>query len=265
MEILIPSTFGSEERDPKLIAFKIGQIARACGIFGVKKIIIYRDSDEKVNTKLTSVRIEKFLKYLECPPYLRKLLIPYDKDLREANVLSPLQIPAHGYSETYREGVVLKNQNPSIVEAGFKNPVEINQNLKKGSRVTLEKTDLGFKLAEKIHGFWTFKIENIDLDLKTILQEKRKEKKIIIGTSKIGEKISKVKSQIKKLDFENVVLVFGCAWRGVQEILKNCNVSESELKTYFDFIINLVPEQHTKTVRTEEALIIGLGLFNSWK
>ena len=132
MEVLIPSTFAGEERDNKIFTFKVGQLARIIGIFGVNKVTIYRDYDKKLKDKLNAQKIEKTLKYIECPPYLRKFLIPFDKDLKDANVLPALQIPSHGYSEEFREGYVIKSGNPSIVFCGLKEPVEISENLEKG-------------------------------------------------------------------------------------------------------------------------------------
>ncbi len=262
MEIIIPSTFGGEERDSKLFAFRVGQLARAIGIFGVRKIIIYRDYDQKLHDKNNARKIEKFLRYIECPPYLRKFLIPFDKELKEANVLPALQIPSHGYSEDFREGYVLKGGNPSFVFCGLKEPVEIPEKLEKGKRVTLKKTKNSYEISEA-KGFWTFEIENINLNLKEILIQKKQENKIIIGTSRYGENYQDVKNKIEKISFEKAVVVFGSAWRGLYKIIKNCGVNENQINHFFDIIVNFVPNQNTKTVRTEEALTISLGILNT--
>ena len=46
---------------------------------------------------------------------------------------------------------------------------------------------------------------------------------------------------------------------GLREILKHENLDPKDV---FDFFVNTVPDQHTATVRTEEAILISLGILN---
>lgn len=266
MEILIPSTFGGDERDERLQVAKIGRILRGAAIFGVEKITIYKDGDDKINEKNNSKFLEKNLKYGACPPFLRKDLFPYDKDLEYAGILPPLRIPSHGYpqnkeQENYREAVVVeKRGDKALLEAGIDKKLE-TKGLKKGERVTIKilENNRCEVVDEGIPGFWNIKIENKRENLGEVLKERKG--KTVIGTSRKGKSIKSLEKEIKNLDFGDVVMAFGSAWRGIYDLSKRDNFS-MEL---FDHIINTIPYQQTKTVRTEEAQEVTLGIFNLWK
>jgi hypothetical protein len=55
------------------------------------------------------------------------------------------------------------------------------------------------------------------------------------------------------------LIVFGSPKRGLQEILKQEGKTPEEA---FDYFINTVPNQNVSTVRTEEAILISLGILN---
>lgn len=105
LSIAIPSSALINENDPKIKTFKIGMIARACAVFRVDEIIIYRDP------RLDESRfIKDVLEYMETPQYLRKY-IPIKRTLRFAGVLPPLKIPSHKPKQVkvgeIREGFVV--------------------------------------------------------------------------------------------------------------------------------------------------------------
>ena len=54
-------------------------------------------------------------------------------------------------------------------------------------------------------------------------------------------------------------MVFGAPTLGLYEILKNENLS---LDDVVDYVVNTVPKQGTETIRTEEALLASLAIFN---
>jgi predicted SPOUT superfamily RNA methylase MTH1 len=51
-------------------------------------------------------------------------------------------------------------------------------------------------------------------------------------------------------------MIFGSPSRGLFDIVG------TELGKLADFVLNLFPDQHVETVRTEEAIFAGLGLVN---
>lgn len=261
MKILIPSTFSAEERDKKIQVKKIDLLARAASIFGVETIIIYKDKDPKVEEEENAKLLEKYLLYAETPPYLRKKLIPYDPDLKYANILSPLLIPSHGYSEKYREAYIKEKQGEkAVLDAGLEEDLVGNMpEEEKGERVTIKRlgeTKCKRVSEEEIPGFWTFTIKNYRESLHKIL--KRLERHFIIGTARKGGDIREQFNTIKNRDLSGVAIVFGSAWRGLYDLMERGDLRKED----FDLILNTIPNQTTRTVRTEEAIFITLGILN---
>lgn len=263
MEVLIPSTFAAEERDPKLKTLKLGRLARAVAIFGIERITIYNDPDPKLDERRNADIMRKVLSYLECPPYLRKKLIPLDDDLKYANVLPALKIPAHGYpqseeQESFREAVVKeKRGSKAILDAGLDQEVTA-EGFKTGDRVTIKLKE-GNKAEranrEEIPGYWTFEVKDRDKRLAQVLASKEKP---FVGTSRYGESLDQVRGELKRV--EDYVLVFGSAWRGLYDMIqRDDNLGKSD----FDLMVNTVPGQQVSTVRTDEALLASLSVLNS--
>jgi predicted SPOUT superfamily RNA methylase MTH1 len=257
MELFIPSTFGVNERDEKLLVYRIGDLARTIAIFGVDTVTIYRDEDPKADEERNAALLEKYLEYAECPPYLRKALIPHDPDLQYASILPPLQIISHGYSDRFREGVVTETGTPSVVDAGLDDPVEVPTAVEEGSRVTVMHTEDGWELIDprNIDGFWTFTVENDRRQLGDILADRDRP---IIGTAAKGDPFDAFQSA-EYSDQTDIGLVFGSAWRGIYDLVERGDCTEDQ----FDGIYNFVPGQETKTVRTSEALTIVLSVINA--
>lgn len=258
MELLIPSTFGTNERDEKLLVQRISNLARAIAIFGVDHVTIYKDEDPKADEERNAELIEKYLGYAECPPYLRKQLIPRDPDLEYASILTPLQILSHGYSDEFREGAVMDVENgESVINAGLDDPVTLPYELEEDARVTLMQQDGDWTPIDyrDLDTFWTFTVQNLRQPLGEILDERSVP---VIGTSVKGEGISAFQ-QADHSDREDAVIVFGSAWRGIYELCDRGDCEEDQ----FDGIYNFVPHQHTETVRTSEAVPIVLGIINA--
>jgi len=263
MEVLIPSTFAAEERDSKLKTLKVGRLARAVAIFGVEQVTIYKDKDPKLDERRNAEIIRKLLNYMECPPYLRRDLIPLDDDLRYANVLPALKIPSHGYpqekeQEKFREALVKeKRGSKAILDAGLDEQVTTH-GFKTGNRVTIElKANNTAEKAnrDEIPGFWTYSVEEKDQSLGQLLKNKQGP---VVGTSRYGDSLERVREDLKALD--DYVLVFGSAWRGLYDLIeRDDNLTEND----FDLMVNTIPGQNVSTVRTDEALLISLGILNA--
>jgi methyltransferase len=56
-----------------------------------------------------------------------------------------------------------------------------------------------------------------------------------------------------------ILLGFGAPSRGLHEIAKE---EGAKLEAIVDFVVNMIPEQGTVTVRTEEALLASLAILN---
>lgn len=258
MELVIPSTLGITQRDRKLQVQQIGWLARTAAIFGAEQITIYRDDDPKADEERNAEIMEKYLSYAECPPYLRKQLIPRDPDLEYANILPPLQIISHGYSEQFREGAVVDQQDgTATVDIGKDDTIELPVDLPADTRITVMQTDSGWEPIDPadIDGFWTYTVENTRDDLGTVLERRERP---VIGTSAHGDPLTAYRDADHGRD---AVVVFGSAWRGIYDLIERGDCSEDQ----FDGIYDFIPGQETKTVRTSEAVGIVLGIINAFQ
>jgi predicted SPOUT superfamily RNA methylase MTH1 len=257
MDLLVPSTFGADERDTKQRIVKYGMLARAASVFGAERIIIYDDPDDRIDTRRSAAVLEKHLVYAECPPYLKRELIPYDEDLENANILPPLQIESHGYNDTFREAVVLEaDEGELTLEAGLENDLTAYGDREEGERLTVKVIE-GDRAqiidSDSLDRYWGFAVENRDQTLGDVLDTLEKP---VIATSRHGDGLHNRADEVR--DLATPAVVFGSAWRGIPDMVDRGDLTEDQ----YDLLVNCVPGQHTKTVRTEEALFSCLSLFN---
>ncbi len=247
--IAIPSSALLNERDPKIKAYKVGQIARAASIFRVDEILIYRDPrlDE-------SDYISSLLEYAVTPQYLRKSLIPIKHSLKYAGVLPPLKIPSHKpktlKTGEVREGVIRRvgPDGTRWVDIGYKALALLKGcNLERGARVTVRvcsKKPLVVEV-ENPREYWGYRVRVVELADMFNREE-------VVVTSRRG----KVPSLKELKDVKNPVFVFGNPKEGVQEIAERLGVKLTGK------VWNLVPDQGTETVRVEEAVLACLSVYN---
>ena len=118
LSIAIPDSSLKDETTQVNKTRKISIIARACAIFKVKEIFVYKEKNYNRND---SILLSTLLKYLETPQYFRKQLFPKMNLLKYAGVLYPLKIQNH-----------LKNSNPKKIQVGdMRDAIIINYKGKK--------------------------------------------------------------------------------------------------------------------------------------
>ncbi len=240
LSIAIPSSLVADITDHKIRTYKVGQIARASAINRVDEIAVYRAEKDE------SRFIKKVLEYMETPQYLRKYLIPLMPELKNIGAVPPLQTPHHPTEKTrYRDGFTLGGD---LVDVGYDKPARLKQKVKKGQRVTLDMEKLKIIDKSETPYYWGYKVR-IEDSLSSILRSKDYK----IATSRFGEE--KIP---KGINSQRLMLIFGSPYMGIHEILKR---EKSEEKP--DEWWNAIPEQGTKTVRTEEAVLVTLGIVNS--
>ncbi len=250
LTIAIPSSALINENDPKIKAYKVGQIARAAAIFRADRIIIYRDPllDE-------SDYLKDLLEYAVTPQYLRKFTIPLKPTLKYAGVMPPLKISSHRpktlKTGEIREGVIRRvgPDGTCWVDIGVKALALLKaKKLERGARVTVRvcsKKPLVVELAEP-QGYWGYSVEVKELS--EVLSSGE-----VVITSRRGS----CPSLEELRELKNPVFVFGNPREGVQEIASRLGV---ELKV--ERVWNFVPSQGTETVRLEEALLTTLAIYN---
>lgn len=246
--IFIPDSLLEETRDMKIATYKVGQIARAASIFGVEHIWIYNAGGKEGKF------IKLVLQYAETPQYLRKHLFPIRPELKYAGVIPPLRTPHHKLKEAprigeIREGVIVKK---GFADIGLDELARVQGNVPRG-RGTFKITSvepLRVVPAEP-EDYWGYRVHLTRKSLAKALERAGLDE--VIATSRNGEDVRKKRPRLEG----EVGIVFGSPKRGVLEILRDSNEDYE-----FDLILNTIPNQKTQTVRTEEAVMATLAVFN---
>jgi|SaaInlStandDraft_5_1057022.scaffolds.fasta_scaffold42227_2 methyltransferase len=158
VSVAIPGSIVKNAQSAELRTYLVGQIARACAIFEIDEVIVFSEDGRafpggevgyfegpRGNNWDPNLFLVRVLAYLECPQYLRKNFFPIHKDLQFAGLLNPLDTPHHmGIDDwsLWREGVVLRHSgSKSVCAAGTRREAECDQRLQVGMRVTLKMAD----------------------------------------------------------------------------------------------------------------------------
>lgn len=215
------------------------------------------------------------------PQYLRKYFFPIHKDLQYCGLLNPLDSQHHLRQHSdfpFREGVttskkVKEGSNSSFVNVGLLNDVRVvDQRLNENLRVTV-KLDPGQDLkSKKLKGtivspgdprketgiYWGYNVR-IAGSLTDVFTKSPYEDgyDLSIGTSDKGEEITNVVSG--SLKYKHSLIVFG-GLQGLEAALESDdNLDVDDPSLLFDHYVNTVPQQGSRTVRTEEAVLISLA------
>jgi methyltransferase len=294
ISVAIPDTSLSDEKGLREKTLKIGKFARTFSIFGVKKIVIYKDPTE-TRDKSDMFLLKLILEFLNTPQYLRKSLYPMDSDLSYIGLLPPIRAPQHKNKVRpkdvkigeIRVGVI-HDRNSLINKKDrnkFTNPPKPAIDFKKENYDLYIDVGLDYLipfLGDGINGEKVVvKFVNSYPELKVIraserdleklyfgytllqvnsLEEyiKKLEETFVIFTSRNGRSFQTVESQFKEsiTKFENLLIVFGSPNRGIKEIFINYYNTENSM------YVNIFPNQKTQTIRLEEAILGTLTLFN---
>jgi hypothetical protein len=254
IQIAVPSSLTIETADQKIKTYKVGQVGRAAAMFRVHRVTIYRDTAYDDSRFIASI-----LQYMEAPQYLRKLLFPRSHELRSVGVVPPLKTPHHAAErDDVREGIVIDvGTDCAWVEIGLDCPAFLRTaTLRKGERVTVKifsRDPLEVELTEKPPRYWGYSVRVVD-SIADALEG------LVVATSRHGQPISPaIRNEIRGRSDEMMTFVFGAPNRGVKALFEEAGVSVEDAS---DFVVNTIPEQGTETVRTEEAIIATLSVFN---
>jgi len=272
--IAIPASVVSDTPHLREKTSKIGLIGRGAAIFGVEEIIIYRDElrlDQKADMDLMLT----LLSYMETPQYLRKKLFRLKPELRYAGILPPLRTPHHPLGKKaidlkvgeYREGVTMaKSEKGVLVDVGVDKPALIlNARLPLGKRVTVQINSINehvmARLANRreIPHYWGYTVTLWEDSFGKLMG--RRHFNLKIATSKYGAPLADVEKRIEERwkTAEKILIAFGAPTKGLYEITKQEGLNLDQI---VDFVVNTIPGQSTETVRTEEAIIASLAVFN---
>ncbi len=254
---------------------KIGLIGRAAAVFRVDEIIVYPDNTGQTKQKTEADFIALLLSYLETPQYLRKRFFKLDPRLKYAGVLPPLRTPHHPLNRKsrklkvgeYREGVTTgKTKEGVLVDIGVERPALIRETQwALGKRLTLQIVNASERIEaqtvskDEVPSYWGYKVTVENRSFGRLLENRKFD--LVVATSKIGVKFVDVAEKMaeKWRESDCTLVAFGAPSRGLHEIMED---EGADLNAVADFVVNMVPEQGTETVRTEEALFASLAVFN---
>jgi len=274
LSVAIPASLVSDTPHLREKTGKLGSIARASSIFGVTRIVLYPD-DSRRNQETDLELCTEILRFVETPQYLRKRMFRLSDNLRYTGILPPLQTPPHDVphsipeskSGDLRDGIVVGRRGSSLlVDVGLELVVECLGDAPVGKRVTVKVIDLGKNPVGEIAGdskggraYWGYEVKRANSSLSKFIQEDKSD--LVIGTSRYGSNIAEVWSDLTSSikNAGHILVVFGSPKLGLTDILKQENKAPEDV---FDYFVNTVPNQNVSTVRTEEAILISLGIFN---
>ena len=266
LSIFIPNSFLSESKDLKIRTYKVGVLGRALAIFQADNVVIYNDDNVKNEDGDNDGRfIAEVLSYMNTPQYLRKQAFPIKAELKHVGILPPLRTPHHPVNSQpdvgdYRQGFTVKrNKKGTFVDIGMDKlafckeqlsvkkifDFKITKIAKKEVIVTPDKPD---------DVYWGYNVISSNKSLKNSL--KLIKPNLVIETTRYGDYIDSIFDELKhKVDECNsIAILFGGPYSSIQEDVSGQN---------WDLIkLNTIPDQGTETVRTEEAVVATLSLFN---
>ena len=274
LSIAIPSSVVSDTPHLREKTAKVGLIGRAAAIFRVDEIIVYPDIPG-TNQNSEANFVATLLSYLETPQYLRKRLFKLTPNLQYAGILPPLRTPHHPLNRRikdlrpgeFREAVTLsETEKHVLLDIGVEQPAMIrDKNLPSGKRVTVKVVRVGkpveVELANRFEVplYWGYTVGVENLPFGSFLGKRDFDLKV--ATSRYGSAFVDVAGAFReRLKGANTVVVaFGAPGQGLGDIAKREGRRLNEL---VDFVVNTIPGQGTETVRTEEAVLASLAIFN---
>ncbi len=280
LSVAIPGSLVADTPHLREKTAKLGTVARACSIFGVREIILYPDNVQHDQQEYLHLCVQ-ILGFIETPQYLRKRLFGLQPSLKFAGILPPLQIPSHDVPRSireckendFREGLVIARRGEILsLEVGLERTLECSGDVPVGTRVTVRLTKLGKNLIGEIIDltktsisqpdiqpiYWGYRVHEA-ASLGKVLGNQQWELKV--GTSRYGVPVQEVLLSLSRAlkTSRSTLVAFGSPKMGLGEILKQEKFAPKDM---FDYFVNMVPDQKTATVRTEEALLVTLSILN---
>jgi methyltransferase len=275
LAIAIPASVIADTPHLREKTAKVGYIGRAAAIFRVDEIIVY-GNNLRANQNRDLEFVSLLLSYLETPQYLRKRLYELKPELQYAGILPPLRTPHHPQFGRmrdlkvgeFREGVVIsKAKENALVDIGVEQPavlattlVNVNERLTlRIAKVKPNAVEVQLVHREDIPQYWGYKVSVEKRPMREFIESRKFD--LTVGTSKMAARFQDASSALASRwhKAHSVLLLFGAPTRGLFEIAKD---EGANLDAIVDFLLNTVPGQGTETVRTEEALLATLAIFN---
>ena len=267
MEVAIPDSSLVDQQTKRDKSIKISQISRACSIFRVEKIYIYRDKTSTPPQKDRTL-LKAMLTYLDTPQYLRRKLFPIMDELEYAGILHPLKSPHHKSKKAdigdIRVAVLIEKKGRLYADIGLDSLSIFNGSGYAGKKINAKIISIYPEIitreADKreIKDYWGYNV--IETSLLNLLESNNNTE--IIITSRYGKLFKNYENNLSERikTIKTFLLIFGSPRNGVSEIL----MAEGRRINQYPSMINMFPFQGTETVRLEEAILGTLAIMNHY-
>eukprot|EP00924_Labyrinthula_sp_SR-Ha-C_P015031 maker-scaffold_9-snap-gene-6.46-mRNA-1 protein AED:0.01 eAED:0.01 QI:52/1/1/1/1/1/2/29/386 len=287
VSIALPGSILDNAQNRDLKAYLAGQVARALAVFSIDEVIVFDDKSTITHSETDNANyfLARLFQYLETPQYLRKDLFPRHQDLRYAGILNPIDAPHHlraNEISDFREGIIVESPFKKVgkfANIGLENPIklltnEVTKDLQVGTRVTVKilrdkKKAVGeivncFTPREEKGIYWGWKTRLCD----NLLQVFSKSPffggyDLIVGTSENGTN-EMFEKDFTLGSFDHLLIVFGGV-QGLEKCVEDTKdferkgIKRNMTKFLFQKYLNTCPGQSSRTIRTEEAILISLS------
>ncbi|XP_058125246.1 putative methyltransferase C9orf114 [Anopheles ziemanni] len=295
VSIAVPGSIMENAQSPELRTYLAGQIARAACVFQVDEVIVFDDcaphnqgtdrmasietSEGATSARRCCIQLARILQYLECPQYLRKYFFPIHNDLKYCGLLNPLDSQHHlrQLSEfVFREGIVtnkpVKMGKGSFVNVGLLNDVRVDDVLEPNVRVTVKLPEGAELKSRKLRAkvvppsqprqetgiYWGYTVRIANSLSQVFTKSPYKGGyDLTIGTSDRGTNVHELEA--KSLSYRHALVVFGGVLGLEPALESDTKLTVDSVEDLFDEYLNTVPGQGSRTVRTEEAILISMA------
>lgn len=265
--IALPTSILSIEPSLPLKSIRIHQIARWSSIFGVSEVVFYKEPlTDLIEFREHKTLIEDHWRYFFTPPYLRKKLVPLTSTLKFVGMLPPIRLEVFNVKKKPKNGEIRLGYVFRNHEGGLKATVgdEVDYSVigecgEEGLTTLLvidEKEHLVKCIDKRVY---TGPSVSFTTSLKGLLSKYRGLVNWIIATDRKGTYPEK--NTVEKLRGTTTLVLFGSPKYDLFEI---ANQEGFQLEDYVNYVWNTIPRQKVVTVRTEEALVITLGVINAF-
>ncbi|MEM2025908.1 MAG: putative RNA uridine N3 methyltransferase, partial [Desulfurococcaceae archaeon] len=243
------------------------QVARWSSIFGVREVVFYREPSTEISEHGKYKKlIEDHWRYFFTPPYLRRALVPLTSSLKYVGLLPPIRLKAFNVGKRPRDGehrlgyvfidssgehraligddVVYRASEECKEHIGI-SPVLVVDRAKRLVKCVNRTVYLGPRLS-------------FANSLKEAVNKCREASKCLIATDKTGSYPEL--SVLENACGSDITILFGSPKYDLFEISSQESFA---LNNCVDCTWNTVPNQEVVSVRTEEALLITLGVINA--
>jgi predicted SPOUT superfamily RNA methylase MTH1 len=167
----------------------------------------------------------------------------------------------------FREGCsVSRTSDGTLLDVGVEQPaLLLGEQMPMNKRTTVKVADIANRVRvewanrDEITDYWGYTVNVERRSFGNLLKSRNFD--LTIATSKYGSPFAE-QSDLIRTEWRRshaVLVMFGSPTRGLHEIAKS---EGTVLEKIVDFVVNTIPSQGTETVRTEEALLSTLAIFN---